>query len=156
MTRMENLLNRTLDPEQAMDALTDLGLLIERHTQNRYGEKEYLSLLGNDQDLYELRLTHEEVERGTQFLFYHLLNIRLHPVTAAWCLGKCYGQDILKGITGLLDVYRADDDVCEQLLFSVNALYDFDRIKTQIRPILDLLGSIDNLPKTHELIHSLE
>lgn len=107
----------------SMTALTQLGLLVERHTQNRYTDTSY-EFLFESYDLYHLKLEDEDVNYLVKFFFYHIINIHQHPVTVAWCLGKCYNQNIYEGIKRLLMLFKDNDDLCEQLLFSLNALYD--------------------------------
>ena len=134
------------------DALTDLGLLVERHTQNRYGEEDYLTLLGNDEKLFNLRLTENEVELLTCFFFYHILNVSVHPVTVAWCLGKCYNMNILRGMTHLLDIFCSDDDVTLQLLYSINSLFGLE----SVMPMLLTIRTKKDLPNTSKYLEELE
>lgn len=140
------------DQKSMMSTLTNLGLLIERHTQNRYTDDSYRILLGNDDDLFNLKLTNEDVDSIVHFLFYHIINISIHPVTVAWCLGKCYNYDIYNGIKRLLELYRYDDDICEQLLFSLNALYDPRETFKDISKILEKSIKEIPLPKTDRVL----
>ncbi len=140
------------DDKVIMAALTNLGLLVERHTQNRYNDLSYLSLLGNDDELFELKLSDNDVNSIAHFLFYHIMNTGVHPVTVAWCLGKCYGLDIYQGIIGLLKLFSHDDDICEQLLFSLNALYDPRETFRDIAKILENPVKGVPLPKTNRIL----
>lgn len=140
--------------ETILDALTNLGLLLERHTQYRYSESSYLSLFGNDDELFNLRLSNNDVDEIIYFLFYHIINIHIHPVTVAWCFGKCYDCRIYQGILNLLRLFNKDDDICEQLLFSLNALYDpMDTFKDIVSILEDSIKE-QVLPKTEEIIKS--
>ena len=86
---LKNLIEKSKSEnfEKANSALSDLGLLVERHTQNRYLEEDYLTLFGFNEEIFDLRLTDNEVEYLVSFFFYHILNKKEHAVTAAWCLG---------------------------------------------------------------------
>ncbi|GAA3628840.1 hypothetical protein [Flavivirga jejuensis] len=140
------------DHKAIMSALTNLGLLMERHTQDRYSDEDYLILLGNDEDLFKLRLSEADTTEIVHFLFYHIININVYPVTVAWCFGKCYGCDIYSGIKQLLKLYKDNDDVCEQLLFSLNGLYDPRETFKDVAKILeDSIKSIP-LPRTNEVL----
>ncbi|WP_303318944.1 hypothetical protein Q4Q34_05700 [Flavivirga abyssicola] len=139
------------DHKAMMSALTNLGLLIERHTQDRYADDSYHILFGND-DLFNLKLTNEDTNSIVHFLFYHIINIKIHPITVAWCLGKCYNYDIYDGIKRLLKLYSYDDDICEQLLFSLNALYDPRETFEDIAKILEEPIKSIPLPKTNEVL----
>lgn len=136
----------------ANDALSDLGLLVERHTQNRYSEKDYLTLLGNDDDLYNLRLTDNEAELLAAFFFYYMLNKNEHGITLAWCLGKCYNMDILEGMKNLLKNFSTNDEVVLQLLYSINALFGLKTIMPLLLDLKERLG----LPKTRGYVEELE
>lgn len=144
--------SKSADLTIANDALSDLGLLVERHAQNRYSEKDYLTLLGNDYDLYNLRLTDSDVEQLTSFFFYYILNKSEHKVTAAWCLGKCYNMDILEGMKNLLKTFNTNDEIVLQLLYSINALFG---LQTIMPSLLELKERLD-LPNTKNYLEELE
>jgi hypothetical protein len=132
--------------DDAMHSLTDLGLLIERHTQNRYADKDYLLLFGSNEELYHLVLKNDEVEYIVQFLFYHIMNIQIHPVTVAWCLGKCYGFDIYDGIINLFKIFKGEDDICQQLIFSMTSLFEREDMYYEIYCILEKPVKEGDLP----------
>lgn len=115
--------------DDVMYALTDMGLMIERHTQNRYEQEEYLQLMDNNYELYEYHLVEEDVEQIISFLFYHILNIHIHPVTVVWCLGKCYNRDIKLGMNNLRKLYKNEEAIQEQIVFSMTALFGSESIK---------------------------
>lgn len=142
---------KTNDPKIVSDALTDLGLLVERHTQNRYSEDDYLSLLGNNEELFNLKLTDKEVELLVCFFFYHILNIHVHPVTVVWCLGKCYNLNILDGMNRLINVFQSNDEIVLQLLYSVNALFGLENIM----PTLLILREKKELHNTQKYLEEL-
>ena len=139
------------DSDKISDALTDLGLLIERHTQNRYSEEDYLILLGNNIELFELRLEEEEVDIIVNFFFFHILNININPITVAWCLGKCYNVDILEGMKRLLVLFSYNDELTLQLLFSINGLFGFEKIKEE----LIILNNTEGLTNTKKYLNEI-
>ncbi len=151
---LKNLLEKSKsnDFTVANNALSDLGLLVERHTQNRYSEKDYLLLLDNNEELYNLKLTDSDVDVIVSFFFDQILNGTDHGVTLAWCLGKCYHLDIFEGMKKLLTVYDDDDDVTLQLLYSINALFGLDTIK----PKLLKIKNRKDLPNTKSYLDELE
>ena len=142
---------KSKDSAAISDALTDWGLLLERHTQNRYSEQDYLTLLGNNDALFTLRLKDEDVEILTNFFFYHILNIHIHPVTAAWCLGKCYNMDILDGMKRLLNLFDSNDEITLQLIYSINSLFGLEQIGQQLM----VLRKRTDLPNTTKYLEGL-
>lgn len=142
------------DISKVGNALNDLGLLVERHTQNRYQEKDYLLLFGNNEELFNLYLEDIEVKLITNFFFFHIINYELGQITTAWCLGKCYNQNIYKGMLSLLKVFKYNDEVCEQLLFSMNSLYDPRLTLVDIIDILKDRLNTAKMPKTSKVIIS--
>lgn len=146
--------SRLNDFDSSNLALADLGLLVERHLQDRYHDEGYLHLLSS-KEIYKIKLEDIEIEYIINFFFYHILNINQNPITVAWCLGKCYGFDIIFGIIRLLNVFNEDDEVCLQLLCSINSLYDFRNVKNHLLPTLNKIKIEGKLNKTIEQINEL-
>lgn len=147
---LKNLMLKSLsdDLNEVNDSLTDLGLLTERHTQDRYSEEEYLNLLDNNYELYNYKLSDNEVSYIVHFLFYHILNVQKQKVTVAWCLGKCYGLDIYKGIINLFRVFKEEDETCQQLIFSMTSLFEIDGMYDEIYSILENPIKNGDLPQS--------
>ncbi|HEX8576966.1 MAG TPA: hypothetical protein VF677_11795 [Flavobacterium sp.] len=135
-------------------ALTDLGLLVERHTQNRYEDDSYLYLFSS-KEIFEIKPEDKEIEVIINFFFYYIININHDSVTVAWCIGKCYGFDIILGLVRLLNIFNEDDQVSLQLLYSINSLYDFRNVKDYVIPILNEIILNNKLDKTIEYINEL-
>lgn len=77
-------------------ALKDLGLLTERHTQNRYDED--YSLLFDEDDLIKIKLADEDVNILVYYFLYRLTNKFPFAVTTAWVLGNVMGILSRKGL----------------------------------------------------------
>lgn len=143
------------DNQVANGALTDIGLIIERHTQNRYKDRTYKSLFTDYFEAYNFVLEEFELDRLRDFLFFYALNKNENKLTVIWCLGKCYGQNIYPGMENLLKLFNENDEVCEQLIYSINALFDFRVFMPKILEILN--NSLENnlLPKTKEILENI-
>ncbi|NEN24151.1 hypothetical protein G3O08_11625 [Cryomorpha ignava] len=134
----------------AMYALKDLGLLTERHTQSRYNED--YSILFDEDNLIKLRLTDEFTSILVYYFFYRLNNRFPFAITTAWCLGKCYGYPIENGILGLLELYSEDDEVQQQLLFSLSSITDVRKnYEKNLFSIKNLLIA-ENKPKVTDYV----
>ena len=79
------LLCRSGDVDIALNALDDLGWLVERHTTDRYGEPEY-GLFFYEKQLVNQTLDEQDMCHITCFLFYLLLNYPDRSPRTAWCL----------------------------------------------------------------------
>jgi|688.fasta_scaffold766183_1 hypothetical protein len=145
------LKSTSIDSDIVNESLTDLGLLVERHTQDRYSEEDYLLLLGNNKSLFDLILSEDEVDEIIHFFFFHLININIHPVTVIWCLGKCYNKDILTGMRRLLKIYSDNDEISLQLIYSIVALFGIEAIKEELHD----LKMKKELKNTNEYINNL-
>lgn len=65
-------------------------------------------------------------------------------------LGKCYGYPIEKGIIELLKIYAEDDDVQQQLLFSLSSITDVRKnYKEDLLMMKTILIGV-NKPKVNE------
>lgn len=139
------------DKDSREHALLSLGLLVERHTQNRYNEQDYLHLLGNDMDLFNIKLTELEVNEIHSFFIQQLKAQNPSSVTLTWGLGKCYGKSHLQELLEIISLYDRQDEVCQQVLFSATGLLAKDQyIKLINQTTLILEGK--NMPLTRQII----
>lgn len=143
------------DLEISNGALTDLGLIIERHKQNRYDDSSY-ELLFNNKDLFIIKNSENEIEIIISFLFYYIMNFENNSVTVAWCLGKCYNCNILIGIKKLFIIFDSDDEVSLQLLYSINSIYNFSEIKIELDTVINKIISENKLKNTVEYLTNLK
>lgn len=135
---MENTVEKLIkdthseDGNVALKSIEYLGLLVERHLQDRYAEEDFFYLLDKRKELFDLKLRDSDIDFIIHTIFYQLINSNLHSVTLAWCLSKFYGKNILIGFTRLFTIYKNEDDVFIQLLMSINSIYDFRDISNII------------------------
>jgi hypothetical protein len=104
----------------SVDTITQLGLLIERASMDRYGDPVYEDL-GMPPDWLELRLSSHELDELLATLV-ELLNsdAELAP-TAAWALGKAFSGSTVPGLIAALDKYwRSDDETAYQILIALD------------------------------------
>ncbi len=106
------LLNRVKgnDLSDAFHASRQLGLLIERHRQNRYQDLSYESLLSSE-DLNELRLTDRVVEQLTAELFSVFETYKDRASLAVWPLGKTFNKSVVDRLLKFLERNWAENDV---------------------------------------------
>lgn len=138
-------------------ALKDLGFLVERHVQNRYNHENYRELFSVERDyLYDLKLNTEQVELIIHFLFFHIININSLPTTVLWCLSKCYGIEIKDGLKKILILYQDKDEVCFQLIQTINSLYDKDIFKNEFLDYLSDIIKLNKLEKSDEKLKEVK
>jgi|GEM_PF-5299566 len=128
---VENLIYvmRSENEDKSLSAITSLGLLVERHIQDRYSDVDYLHLFHNDIQIYNLKLSDNEVNLILENVLFELFhNVNKNAVSLAWCLGKFHDKYILSDFLKLFKIYKNDDDVFLQLLFSLISIYDLREI----------------------------
>jgi hypothetical protein len=110
-----------------VNALLDLRLIVERYTQNRYGEEELgnYQLLFNDKSLLSYRITAEDLLYTKHFLFYLLFNNSDRAVLAAKCIKVLFDKSSWNAILAGIEfyMYRDDHTTCE-LIFAITDLDD--------------------------------
>lgn len=92
------------------DSIKDLELLIERHTQDRYFEIEYLSLFTNKK-FYDVVLEADEANHIVYFLFFLLLNFPDRSPLTAHAVTKCYNFHILVAVSQGIELYMNKNDI---------------------------------------------
>ena len=131
--------------EEIREAIQDLGLLMERHTQKRYGESNYEILFKNN--LYEVRLTQQQADYIFFFLFYLLLNFPDRSAYVALALTKCYCYDMTEAACQGIELYmKKDDFTCVNLIKAIRNSRDLDK------RTIDLF----NIVRSEGLYHSKE
>jgi hypothetical protein len=113
--------------KQFVNALLDLRLIIERRTQNRYGDEEVgnYRLLFSDKSLISYRIAFEDLLFAKHFLFYLLFNNSDRAVLAAKCIKVLFDKSSWDAICAGIEYYmqRDDDTTCE-LIFAITDLDD--------------------------------
>lgn len=141
------------DATAANEYLTDMMLLLERHTQHRYAEEDFPVI---------------RVERGTQliieeddvweliyFLFYVLLNHPDRAWAAAWALGKCYGHDIREGLCQGIESYmRKDDTTTFYLIKAISDSHPMNELDERTRSLFEKVSQ-DGMPQSREFVARL-
>jgi hypothetical protein len=95
--------------EEVRNHIQDLELLIERHTQQRYGEEDYL--IGfYKKDLFTYHLTSEEADSIVYFLTFLLFNFPERAGFTAHAIKKCYGYDLFEACYNGINLYMQKDD----------------------------------------------
>ena len=89
--------------------IQDLEFLIERHTQNRYNEKNY-DLIFNSKELSNLVLDSNDADLIVYFLFFLLFNFPDRAGHTSLAIKKCYGYDITTGCCNGIKIYVERDD----------------------------------------------
>jgi len=131
---MDNILKEIINNAQSAEqkkyekALLDLRLIIERHTQNRYSDKEknnYL-LLFYDKNLINYRLHAEDLDEIKYFLFFVLFNFPDRAVLVAKCIKVLFDKNIREAICAAIEIYlkKGDDDTTCELIFAITNVGD--------------------------------
>ena len=122
------------------NALLDLRLLIERYTQNRYGEDEIKNyiLLFTDRSLINYRLNNEELIQIKYLLFFLLFNFPDRAVLVAKCIKVLFDINVREAICAGIELYMKKDDhaTCE-LIFAITNVGD-EEIYFSNKRIIDL------------------
>ncbi|RXR21475.1 hypothetical protein [Flavobacterium stagni] len=146
---------RSENEDKSNSAITYLGLLVERHIQDRYCDIDYLHLFHNDIQIYNLKLSENDVNSILETVLFELfLYVNKNPVSLAWCLGKFHDKDILSDFLKLFEIYKNDDDVFLQLLFSLNSIYDLREIMNTLNLELKKID-LSKLEKSKEYLIEL-
>jgi hypothetical protein len=138
--------------EEVMYYIKDLELLIERHTQQRYGEEDYL--IGfYKKDLFYYTLNKEEADTIVYFLIFLLFNFPDRAGFTAHAIKKCYGYDLLEACCTGINFYMQKDD------FATINLIDFilntikrDQIPPKVWDIFDTVLH-NGLPHTIKFLN---
>lgn len=108
MTSLPKILNQLVEAcqsnglEGVFDSSRVLGLLIERHRQNRYDDSSYSALLGSE-ELYGLQLSDEMVDDLVQKLLDILENCEDRASLMVWPLGKAYDSSVMERLLQFLE-----------------------------------------------------
>lgn len=102
----------------AFHASRKLGLLIERHCQDRYADTTYELLLSNN-ELNELRLSDFLVNELVEELFFILENYKDRGNLAVWPLGRTFDPTVIDRLLQYLKKNWTDDTVCSGILMTV-------------------------------------
>ncbi|MBX3256100.1 MAG: hypothetical protein KF862_18330 [Chitinophagaceae bacterium] len=117
----------SVNDETSMRALSDLRLVVERFTMNRYEEKEESDyrILFYDKTLIDYRLKEDDYDNIKYFLFYILLNLPGKAFFIAKCIKVLYDETANEAICSAVEVFlRKNDEVTYELLL---ALIDQDQ-----------------------------
>jgi hypothetical protein len=109
-------------------ALFDLRLIIERHNQDRFDEKQtanYLTWLRNKK-LIDYRFDQRYLTPIKHFLFFILFNFPDRSVLVAKCIKVLFDKSAWTAICAGIKIYMKDDDTCCELIFAITDLDDND------------------------------
>lgn len=105
--------------ERVFDSSRVLGLLIERHRQNRYDDSSYSTLLGSE-ELYDLQLSDEIVDDLVGKLFDILESCEDRAGLMAWALGKAYDSSVIEKLLQYLeDKWEDNDSLAHDIIIAV-------------------------------------
>ena len=105
----------------AFHASRELGLLVESHRQDRYGDTSYEMLLSS-KELNQLRLTDKIVERLTEELLSVLENHSERSSLVVWPLGKTFKPSVIDRLLKHLEKNWKDNDILSSEILVV--IYD--------------------------------
>jgi hypothetical protein len=107
------------DGTAASEAIKDAGLLLERHAQNRYGDKSYEGLLPDE--LFRKEIDKKEFSSLIDALI-EILNLkRSNLAVATWALGKTYQKRAVPYLMGIASThYKLDDHLTYQALVGLD------------------------------------
>lgn len=91
-------------------ALARLGLLIEKHCQERHADTIY-SELGFDEELNNLRLNSAQINQIAKEMVVILMNDPTHAGRAAWSLGKTFDIQFSPDLYVALERYWKTNDI---------------------------------------------
>jgi hypothetical protein len=141
------------DSHAAVEFLTDIMLLLERHTQGRYAEEGFPAIRVEQQG--KIRLDDEDVRELICFLFYVLLNHPDRAWAAAWALGKCYGHDIVEGVCQGIELYwQKDDQTCFYLIKAISDSHQMNELSPRVMTLFRIVGK-EGLPQSRQFLASL-
>lgn len=148
--KVKVLLERAIrsEDELALQSLKDLGLLVEYKITNNNSSIELME----ESSLADVVLDDVDIISLVSFFYYHIINLRFFPVTVAWCLGKCGNFNDIEGMKLLFNHYSNNDDVCEQLLFSISTLTSDITIIKELINWLEENIMIESLPKVSSYV----
>lgn len=118
---ISNLLTQAVSGvfEDAQEALTKIGLVIEKNRQGRHDDSEYIKL-GLNNALCNVRLSTAEIALIADALINVLLRYDDRAGGAAWSLGKTFDPQVSKSLYKALELYwRKNDDTAAQILYSI-------------------------------------
>lgn len=138
--------------DEIIYSIQDLELLIERHTQDRYGEEDY-KIGFFSKSLFSLELTKEEGDDIVYFLIYLLFNFPDRAGYTAHAIKKCYGYFILEACICGIQIYKDKDDFATiNLIEAIVNNWELDKIPEKV---WDLFNSVsqNGLPRSVEYLN---
>lgn len=135
--------------EDVIYYIQDLELLIERHTQQRYGEEDY-KIGFYSKKLYYYTLRQEEADSIVFFLCFLLFNFPDRAGYTAHAIKKCYGYEILDVCCNGIRIYMNKDD------FATINLIEFILNSMQKEEIPEIVWEVFNSVIKNGLPYSIE
>jgi hypothetical protein len=140
--------------DEVIYSIQDLELLIERHTQSRYGEKDY-KIGFYSKGLFSMVLNNEDADIIVYFLFYLLFNFPDRAGYTAHAIKKCYGYNIIEACTCGIKIYMNKDDFATINL--IEALVNNYTLSELPKSVWDIFNSVknDGLPHSREHLEKM-
>lgn len=131
---MDQMLNQLIQHIQSENryeftsALSDLRLVIERFTMNRYEEKEmkdYYNLFG-DKRLVDYKMQKDDYFLVKNFLFYALLNFPDRSLLTAKCIKVLFDNSALEAICNSVEFFSTkNDETTYELILAITDVDEF-------------------------------